>query len=294
MNQFQDFHKKYLSDFNQYLHDQLTKEISEPHLQAGMLYSLEAGGKRLRPFLMLGVIKSLDDKVDVEKYFRIAGAIELLHTYSLIHDDLPAMDNSDLRRGVPTNHKKFTEAQAILNGDGLLTHAFSWLAHATIVDSRKQIELVKILADSAGPLGMVKGQMLDITNTGKQLNLEQITELDAGKTGALIQAAVLMGAVCVDATEKQNKYLKLFAQKFGVAFQIYDDLMDLLSDTKTMGKEVRHDEAVGKNTYPEVLGVPGAETKLKTMVQNAHKDLDAIQLDKSILSDSLGYFDLGD
>ncbi|MBA1435141.1 polyprenyl synthetase family protein [Bombilactobacillus bombi] len=290
MNQFQKFQSQYLEHFNDFLHQQLVQEIVQPQLQSSMLYSLDAGGKRIRPFLLLATVKSLQPQADLETYFKIAGSLELVHTYSLIHDDLPEMDNDDYRRGQLTNHKKFTPAQAVLAGDALLTQAFLWLTDNSLVPVL-QSQLVWTLANAAGGQGMVAGQTIDIINTGKKLDLTQITTLDAQKTGALITAAVKMGALCTQADQEQLMHLQRFAQNFGVAFQIYDDILDVTSTEAKMGKKVGKDQAVGKNTYVSLLGLPSAQERLAAIVHQAHQELQAISLADSILAASLEYFD---
>ncbi|RHW48333.1 polyprenyl synthetase family protein [Bombilactobacillus bombi] len=290
MNQFIEFQQQYLKQFNDYLHQQLVQEVHQPQVLEGMLYSLDAGGKRIRPFLMLATLKSLQDNTIITDYFKIAGSIELIHTYSLIHDDLPEMDNDDYRRGQLTNHKKFTPARAVLAGDSLLTHAFIWLT-ANQLPSEIKTQLVQILAQSAGANGMIAGQMIDIINTGKKLSLEEVTHLDNQKTGALITAAVQMGALCGQASADVMVHLQRFSQDFGLAFQIYDDLLDVTGSQSQLGKKVGKDQLEGKNTYVRLLGIAPAQKKLAAIVQAARQELTAVHLDKSILADALKYFD---
>lgn len=292
MNQFQAFHQKYLAEFNHYLDEHLRQEIKQPELQAGMLYSVEAGGKRLRPFLLLATLKTCAPQVNPRDYFRVAGAIELLHTYSLIHDDLPEMDNDDYRRGHLTNHKKFTVGRAVLAGDGLLTHAFSWLA-TTKLTAALQVKLIQILAQAAGPQQMVAGQMTDIVHAGEHLSVAQVEQLDAQKTGALITAAVLMGAYCGQASPQLRQQLQIYAQNFGLAFQIYDDLLDLRGNAKQLGKAVGKDQAAGKNTCPEVLGLKAARAHLTQALAAARAALELLPNSTVLLEDALAYFDLG-
>lgn len=290
MNQFIDFQQQYLDQFNTYLHKQLVNRIKQPQVQVGMLYSLDAGGKRIRPFLMLATLQSLKPEALISDYFPIAGAIELIHTYSLIHDDLPEMDNDDYRRGQLSNHKRFTPARAILVGDALLTEAFIWLTD-NFLPATLQSSLIQILAQAAGGNGMIAGQMLDIVNTGRNLSLKQIIDLDLQKTGALIRASVLMGAICAQAKQPIKAALDNFALNFGIAFQIYDDLLDVTSTQEQVGKKVGKDQSMGKNTYVQALGVFNAQTKLRLLVQKAKYYLDTVDLKNSILSDSLKYFD---
>lgn len=295
MNKFEVLQKQFLVPFNEFLEQQLTKEIQQPQLQAGMLYSLQAGGKRLRPFLFLATLQSVqtNQTLELTNYFKIAGALELVHTYSLIHDDLPEMDNDDYRRGQLTNHKRFTTGRAVLAGDGLLTHAFVWLTDNNL-PTTIQAQLVYTLAKAAGVTGMVAGQMTDVVQTGHSLTIEQITQLDRQKTGALIQASVEMGAICLELPAAVKQHLLAFAQNFGLAFQIYDDLLDIVGDQTTLGKAVGKDQLVGKNTYPEILGVPKAQAKLQQVITTAQQELAAVCLADSCLADSLAYFQLED
>ncbi|UQS81624.1 polyprenyl synthetase family protein [Bombilactobacillus folatiphilus] len=291
MNKFQILQNELLDNFNEFLRQQLMVDVQQTQLQEGMLYSLMAGGKRLRPFLFLATLASLKPQQKLTNYFKVAGAIELVHTYSLIHDDLPEMDNDDYRRGRLTNHKRFTTGRAVLAGDGLLTHAFVWLTDNDL-NSKVKVKLVKVLAQAAGVNGMVAGQMTDIVQTGHALSLEQVARLDRQKTGALIQASVQMGAVCMHASTEYWQRLTVFAANYGLAFQIYDDLLDILSTQSALGKDVGKDQLVGKNTYPQVLGVTEAKSKLQQTLDEARLELATLNLENSPLADSLAYFQL--
>lgn len=280
---------------NQFLEDQLTRDVAQPTLARSMSYSLLAGGKRLRPLLYLATIFSFDQSVDLTQELPIAGAIELIHTYSLIHDDLPAMDNDDYRRGRLTNHKKFGEAMAILAGDGLLTLAFEWVAKSP-VDPLVLSEMIRVLAQASGPSGMVAGQAIDIEQTGHPLHeLAAIQQLDALKTGRLLTAPLQMASIKLKLDERLRQALVEFGQHFGVAFQIYDDLLDLTSTQAAQGKQVHKDEAAGKNTYPELLGIPQARQQLQTELDQAHLSLTAVtegtSFNPELLLSFLSYFD---
>jgi geranylgeranyl diphosphate synthase type II len=219
-------------------------------LLAAMRYSLFAGGKRLRPALTLGAaeIISGDDVVALPA----ACALEMIHTYSLIHDDLPAMDDDDLRRGQPTLHKAFDEATAILAGDGLLTMAFD------VVAETGNVQVIRELAQAAGVAGMVGGQQLDLEAEGRRLTLPELQRVHACKTGALIRAAVRMGALLANAKPEPVAALTRYGEQIGLAFQIADDILNVVGDAAVIGKAVGSDAVHGKSTYPALLGLERA------------------------------------
>ncbi len=223
-----------------------------------MRYSLFVGGKRVRPVLCLTAARCVSDAPNLDELLLPAAcALECVHTYSLIHDDLPAMDNDDLRRGQPTCHKKFGEAEAILAGDGLLTYAFELLTSEGFPGPAPavRLRLAAILAQAAGPLGMVGGQFLDISSEEKQIPFELLQTIHRSKTGALITAAVQMGAVGGCADEAQLQALTEYGQAVGLAFQIADDLLDVTASTAQLGKTAGHDAEQGKSTYPAFFGI---------------------------------------
>ena len=226
-------------------------------LLAGMEYSLLAGGKRLRPVLVLSWAGMLGGHVDAVMPF--AASLECIHTYSLIHDDLPAMDDDDLRRGRPSNHKQFDEATAILAGDGLLTEAFGLMCAASLdrgLPADRVLRAVSVLAAAAGAGGMVGGQAVDMEFTGRSgVPLEELREMHAMKTGALITAACECGAILAGADETDVENGREFGRAVGVAFQIVDDVLDVVGDTATLGKPAGSDEAMGKSTYPSLVGL---------------------------------------
>lgn len=245
-----------------------------PHIES-MRYSLFAGGKRIRPVLCLSVCETLG--CDPAPYLPLAISLECIHTYSLIHDDLPAMDNDDLRRGKPTNHKKFGEAQAILAGDGLLTYAFELLASPQFtfdLSSRQRLKIVHIIAQAAGSLGMVGGQALDIESEGKSIPFETLQYLHSRKTGALITASVQTGAVIGKASDDQFAALTLYGQKIGLAFQIVDDLLNVEGTTEQLGKAAGSDAELDKATYPSFFGVDTTRDMAKSAVDEAIEALD--------------------
>ena len=210
-----------------------------------MRYSLLGGGKRIRPFLVLEVAEMLG--ATKESALPYAAALEMIHTYSLIHDDLPAMDNDDYRRGRLTCHKKFGEATAILAGDGLLTHAFYIATQGG--DPLKNAEAVRVLAECAGPFGMVGGQALDLASEGKKIDFKTLESIHRLKTGKLIRAAVTLGAIAATATKKDIDALLSYADGIGQVFQLIDDVLDRFGDTSKLGKTTGKDEKSGKNTY---------------------------------------------
>jgi geranylgeranyl diphosphate synthase type II len=245
------------------------------HIES-MRYSLFAGGKRIRPVLCLAVSEALH--VDPAPCLPLACALECIHTYSLIHDDLPAMDNDDLRRGKPTNHKVFGEAAAILAGDSLLTFAFELLAAAAPaagLNSEERLRIISLIARAIGPLGMVGGQFLDIACEGKPIAFDTLQYLHRCKTGALITAAVQTGAVIGRADEAQFTALTAYGQQIGLAFQIVDDLLNVEGSAEQLGKAVGSDARLAKATYPSFFGVEKTREMAKTAVAGAIEALAA-------------------
>lgn len=257
-----------------YLAQHLAADVDQDTLSSSMQYSLMAGGKRLRPALTLATIEMLGGTVD-DDTMRAATALELLHTYSLIHDDLPAMDDDDLRRGKPTNHCRYGAGMATLAGDGLLTLAFQWLADNDL-SAAVRAELTLELAKAAGPAGMVAGQARDIEGEGQHLDLDQLRYLHRQKTGDLLRYAVLAGGIITAQPAAVKAALADFGAQFGLAFQIYDDLMDILGTTAQMGKQVHKDADEHKNTYPGLLGVAGAEQQLHQALAAARETQDKL------------------
>ncbi|WP_239254286.1 polyprenyl synthetase family protein [Listeria ilorinensis] len=271
--------------FKQHVEDRLQNLIPkdvEPLLRESMNYSLSAGGKRIRPLLVAATIDALGG--DLAKGLAFATAIEMVHTYSLIHDDLPAMDDDDFRRGKPTNHRIYGEATAILSGDALLTQAFSVLSADDALNLPEvRLTLVELLADSAGPLGMVGGQQADILAENQAVDLEALKSIHARKTGALLKAAVLAGAHIGGATKKQFTGLATFATHIGVAFQICDDILDVVGDEDKMGKKTGADLKLNKSTYPALLTLEGAKKALEAEYQQAVSALQGLQLQPELL-----------
>lgn len=241
-------------------------------LRAAMRYSLFNGGKRVRPTLAYAAALAIDPSINLAMVDPIAAALECLHSYSLVHDDLPAMDNDDLRRGKPTCHIAFNEATAILAGDGLQTLAFELLTQSDL-PSQIQIQLIRQLTLGSGIKGMVLGQAIDLAAVDHQLDLAQLETMHRYKTGALIRASVAMGAICAGADEKQLAALDDYAAAIGLAFQVQDDILDVTSDTATLGKQQGADIARNKPTYVSLLGLGAAKAKADELHRQA---LDAL------------------
>lgn len=240
----------------------------ETLIYEAMRYTTLAGGKRLRPFLVLQSSRLFD--VAETSALRTGAALELIHCYSLVHDDLPAMDDDDLRRGKPTVHKQFDEATAILAGDGLLTMAFEVLAdERTHADADVRANLVLGLAQASGVRGMVGGQMIDLQAETRTLTLDEITQLQRLKTGALIRFGCEAGAILGDASDPARKALTNFAQDLGLAFQIADDLLDVEGSVEETGKAVGKDADAGKETFVSLLGIDGARQRANELVDQA-------------------------
>ena len=235
-----------------------------------MRYASLNGGKRVRPFMVIETARLFD--VENEGVRRAATALECIHCYSLVHDDLPAMDDDDLRRGVPTTHKKYDEATAILAGDGLLTHAFVILSsEETHSDAAIRSALVQSLAVAAGPIGMVGGQMLDIDAEHNEKNEKEVLTLQAMKTGALLRTGCDMGAIIAGASAEDRQTLIRFGEVVGLTFQLADDLLDATADAETMGKATGKDAEQGKATLVGLHGVDGVRALLKEQVEEAEK-----------------------
>ena len=229
-------------------------------LHESMRYSLFAGGKRVRPILAIAAAEAVGSRAGV---MPVASSLELIHTYSLIHDDLPAMDNDDFRRGKPTNHKVYGEAMAILAGDALLTMAFELCSQPDLMkgcDAARQVRLIQELAVGSGNVGMVGGQVLDIQAENKDIDLATLQSIHKHKTGMLIRAAVRMGAITAGAHDRQLDDLTIYAENIGLAFQIADDVLNVTGTREELGKNPNTDAQRGKKTYPTFYGVEGART----------------------------------
>nr|WP_299739602.1 farnesyl diphosphate synthase [uncultured Rossellomorea sp.] len=253
------------------------------NLKRAIIYSLQAGGKRIRPILLLATIKAFNK--DPLLGLNTASALEMIHTYSLIHDDLPSMDDDDLRRGKPTNHKMFGEAMAILAGDGLLTYSFQLVAEDKGLTNDNKIRLIGLLAKCAGPEGMVGGQVADIEGENKKLTVRELESIHEHKTGKLLMFSVLAGGIISEAPEEQLQLLEQFAYHIGLAFQIQDDILDIEGSEEIIGKPVGSDESKRKSTYPSLLTIGGAKEKLQFHLKEALSSLDQMTIDSSLLSE---------
>ncbi len=242
-------------------------------LYSALNYSLFSGGKRVRPALVYASAAAIEPDGSGPALDCIAASVECLHCYSLVHDDLPAMDDDDLRRGRPTCHKAYDEATAILTGDALQCLAFELIADCREIPADQRITLVKVLASAAGSRGMVGGQFIDLSLQQHQPALELLETMHALKTGALIRAAIAMGAIVAGANDEQKGALDRYGQHIGLAFQVKDDLLDIESSTETLGKRQGSDLANHKMTYPALLGVVGSRDKLAQLLDSARQAL---------------------
>ncbi|GAB7024220.1 polyprenyl synthetase family protein [Salidesulfovibrio brasiliensis] len=268
------------------------RSIPDPLLEA-MEYSLLAGGKRLRPVLLLSWCSMLGGNAEAAMPF--AASLECIHTYSLIHDDLPAMDDDDLRRGKPSSHKKFGEAEAILAGDGLLTEAFTLMTETSLLNglpAQGVIRAMNVLSRAAGSGGMVGGQSVDMAFTGRsgQIPLDELQAMHAMKTGALITAACECGAILSGAGQTHENAARAYGRAIGVAFQIVDDVLDVVGDEATLGKPVGSDEGAGKSTYPALVGLERSMELARGHVDEAVSHLEAFHGADSAFLDELARY----
>lgn len=264
------------------LHTFLAEQDTPETLQSSMAYSVNAGGKRIRPLLVLATLEDLG--AESKDALKVAAAVELIHTYSLIHDDLPAMDDDDFRRGKPTNHKEFGEAMAVLAGDALQALAFESLTDLPNTPPSVAIELIGLLAKASGASGMVAGQVLDLEGEGKSLALTDLEEIHLNKTGALLSFCIESAAILADINDEKMDYLKVFAKNIGLAFQIQDDILDVTSTTEELGKNAGSDETSDKTTYPMLLGLEGARERLAHHHLLAKESLSFLENEQSLLA----------
>ena len=267
--------KTYLAEKRAMVNTELERLLSAPglpdRLTQAMRYSVTAGGKRLRPILCIATCEATAGK-GPDDILPAACALELIHCYSLIHDDLPAMDDDTMRRGKPTCHVAFDEPTAILAGDALLTLAFQTLSGAGSTHSKnamKRLQIIDLIAAAAGGKGMVGGQLLDMTAEGRSVDLEQLQRMQRMKTGALIQASVRAGALLADADQQQIDHLDTYASNIGQAFQIADDILNVEGDPSRLGKAVGSDAARSKTTYPSLLGLEASKTLAREKIDQA-------------------------
>jgi len=280
-------HEKYQIRINSFLINKLDSlEINDQKLLDAMHYGLLIGGKRMRPYLAYITGETLSaNMADIDA---IAGALECIHAYSLLHDDLPAMDDDDFRRGEPTCHKKFDEATAILAGDSLQTLAFDIIANHQFSPTvkNKQINLIKMLINASGYQGMCGGQALDLAATNKKIDILHLEKLHSLKTGALLKASVLMAAECSsEVTARQKVILSEYAQLIGLAYQVHDDIIDITSSEAELGKPSGSDVAANKSTYPALIGLEGAKEKAQHLFQQALQALSSLPYNTEYLSE---------
>jgi len=288
--------KALLKDYCERVDNHLNLWLPEPagpeaRLQEAMRYSvIGGGGKRVRPVLVYAAGHALN--VELKQLDACASAVEIIHAYSLIHDDLPAMDDDDLRRGRPTCHKAYNDATAILAGDALQAFAFEVLAsdEAMQVSAGIRIEMIQLLARASGSVGMAGGQSIDLEAVGKSLNLEQLENMHLLKTGALIRASVLLGAMCSPNIQAAKlEALDTYARCVGLAFQIHDDVLDVTADTQTLGKPQGSDEQQNKPTYPALLGLEGATQRALELHQRALEALEIFDDSANVLRQLSAY-----
>jgi len=271
--------KAYLDEKRGIVDKALEEAMPQPsglarELITAMSYSLFAGGKRLRPILCIAGAEAVGGSA--EMVLPVACALELIHTYSLIHDDLPVMDNDDFRRGKPTNHTVFGEAVALLAGDGLLTLAFNLMARQGIerdMDKTHLLRVIELISHAAGYKGMVGGQTVDIAYEGNDPDPAVVEYIHRHKTGSLIAAAVTSGAILAGGTEEQERAINRYGQQIGLAFQIADDVLNVEGDRALMGKDIGSDTAKGKMTYPSVFGITESKRAQEELVDSAIESL---------------------
>ena len=284
--------KTYLETSKQSIEQWLSTILHSPipeykRLYEAMNYSLLQGGKRIRPILTKAVLDAM--KVDASLYKEFLCALECIHTYSLIHDDLPAMDNDDYRRGNLTNHKVYGDGMAILAGDGLLTYAFQLCSENTTASAEQKIKAIQCLANAAGPEGMVGGQAFDLLSEGKHIPLEELKILHSGKTGALFNAAIELGLILSNADQAKYAAYMTYANCLGLLFQITDDILDVTGTIEELGKTPGSDIRQDKSTYVSLLGLDEARNEAHAVAQKAHAALATIEDDTHILSAIIDY-----
>ncbi|WP_230200085.1 polyprenyl synthetase family protein [Bacillus niameyensis] len=280
-----DHYEEFLSKYKKVLEHELAQSIDRLNaplvLKEAMDYSLSAGGKRIRPLLLFATINAFGRNPDLG--LATACALEMVHTYSLIHDDLPSMDDDDLRRGKPTNHKVYGEAIAILAGDGLLTYSFEMITKDKNLSDSDKIWLIQQFAQNAGPEGMVAGQVADIQAEKKDLSLKELEYVHQHKTGKLLAFSVMAGAKIGGGSEEEILYFQEFSYHLGLAFQISDDILDVIGDESIIGKPVGSDDGKFKSTYPAILTLQGAKDQLAYHTEQAKNTLHKINKDTGLL-----------
>lgn len=281
-DKLQQFMSEKLTVIDSQLHRLLSAIDVSATLKSAMTYSVDAGGKRIRPLLVLATLKDLG--VESDDAVMVACAVELIHTYSLIHDDLPCMDDDDFRRGMPTNHKVYGEGVAVLAGDALQALAFDCLTQLKATSAERVLQIIRILAEASGAQGMVGGQMLDIEGEAKPLELAELENIHVHKTGALLTFSIEAAAILAGLEEEKTGYLKEYAWNIGLAFQIKDDILDVTATTEELGKTAGSDTVSDKSTYPSLLGLTGAKERLATHHQLAKDSLGFLDTSESLLA----------
>lgn len=271
LKQQSEFINKVLSD---YIPKGTPKELFD-----AMSYSLTAGGKRIRPILILESAKAVNNDINIEDFVDIALSVEYIHTYSLIHDDLPAMDDDDLRRGKPTCHKVFGEAIAILAGDGLLTYAFETISNNKKINPEKLLKIINIISHNVGIYGMVAGQAADILE-----NFKDIDFIHTNKTAKFISGCCQVGGVIADAKEKEIESLKNYGLYIGLAFQIWDDILDEIGEEEKVGKKLHKDKEKNKITYPSIYGIEKSLKIAKEYIEKAKEEIKILKNPDILLS----------
>lgn len=285
--------KQLLNEKIQFVDENLKKYLPQESeypniIFQAMHYSIFAGGKRLRPIMLLSVCEAMGGKI--EKAIPFACAIEMIHTYSLIHDDLPAMDNDDYRRGIPTSHKKFGEDIAILAGDALLHHSFEIMANACCkYNELNCVKAMQAISHGAGVYGMLSGQVVDVISEGKQIDRKTLDFIHKNKTAAMIEGALKAGAILADATEKQVEQFRLAGEKIGIAFQIQDDILDVTSTLEELGKPIHSDEKNEKTTYVTLFGIEKSKQIVEQLSNEAITILESLLPPNDFLIDLTKY-----
>ena len=284
--------KEYLAASKQNIEQWLDEVLTSPNqefkpLYESMNYSLMQGGKRIRPILSKAVLEMLHK--DPADYIEFLCAMECIHTYSLVHDDLPAMDNDDYRRGNLTNHKVYGEGLAILAGDGLLTYAFQLMTANNKASAQDKLDAIQCVAIAAGPEGMVGGQAFDMLSEDKHIPLEELKVLHRGKTGALFNASVELGLILGNADTVTRTALMEYANCLGLLFQITDDILDVTGTIEELGKTPGSDIRQHKSTYVSLLGLEGAKEQASSVGKQAHDALNSVSYDTSILAALIDY-----
>ena len=288
-----EFEKRF-SDYVRLINDAAKKYVSSASFEGreseglkvmleAMAYSLNNGGKRIRPMLTLEFCRVCGG--DYMKAVPLALAAEMIHTYSLIHDDLPCMDNDDMRRGKPSSHKAFGEANALLAGDSLLTFAFETALSAPEIDDRKRCETALELAKAAGCSGMIAGQVMDLANEAKSVTVDEIKATDRLKTGEMIRVSALLGCIVSGADEEKIKAAEKYCENIGLAFQIVDDILDVTSDEATLGKPIGSDSENEKSTYVSLLGLEESAQYARELTERAKSALDIFGCEGEFLSE---------